>query len=424
MTGFNLLEVPLPGPLRLPATAERLLPNGLRVTAARRHGTPLAELCLSIPFAYADAAAAALLAGAIISDPDLLERVRLLGATLAASADADLLRIAGSVPAEQIRAFLALVAEVILEPRYPAAEFQAVVDSSVQTTAALLANPAHRVIEALNWRMFANHPYGLPAPRADVLRAISRQTIVSLHHDRVRPPGSSLVIAGALDPEEMLDDVEHLLGAWSGGPAGPELGPPPESEPGSQVVDEAGLPQSFFRATMPVPPRGSDAYPPLAMAAMVFGGYFSSRLVQNLRENKGFSYSPRSSLLHVRRANLAMISVDVMTPNTAGAAREITAELVALKSRPITDAELDRARRFALGKLRLRMATLTGLVGVLCDLDLQGLHLDWLRDHDARLSAVTPDQAAEAGSRFLAPEKAVSVWLCDHAKAFPEDVTA
>lgn len=423
MTGFNLLDVPLPGPLRLPVTAERLLPNGLRVIAARRQGTPLAELCLSIPFAYADPAAAALLAGALISDPDVLERVRLLGATLAASADADLLRIAGSVPAEQVRAFLALVAEVVLEPRYPAAEFQSVMDGSVQTTAALLANPAHRVIEALNWRMFGSHPYGLPAPRAGALRATSRQTIVSLHHDRVRPSGSSLVIAGAVHPEEMLDDVEQILEAWSGGPGGPDLGLPPEPEPGSRVVDEAGLPQSFLRATMPVPPRSSDSYPPLAMAAMIFGGYFSSRLVQNLREDKGFSYSPRSSLLHVRRANLAMISVDVMTSNTAGAAQEIAAELVAVKSRPVTEPELDRARRFALGKLRLRMATLTGLVGVLCDLDLQGLHLDWLRDHDARLAAVTPDQATEAGARYLAPEKAVSVWLCDHAKAFPEDVT-
>lgn len=420
MTGFDLLDIPMPGPLRLPVTEERLLPGGFRLLAARRGGIPFAELRLNIPFAHADPATAVLLAGAITADPDVLDRAKLLGANLSASADADLLRIGGSAPAECLGELIALLAEVVLAPGYTAAEFRTAMDNAVQVTDAMLASPAHRAVEALNERMFGDHPYGLAIPRPAALRQVSRDGVVSLHHDRVRAAGASLVIAGAIEPGAVLDDIERLLGAWPAGQPARDLRPVPVPEPGSLVVDHPGVTQSLLRVTMPAPRRDAPDYPALSMATMVLGGYFSSRLVQNLREDKGFSYSPRCSLLHVRDADLVTLSVDVVTANTEAMAREITAELANLVSgRPVSGAELDRARRYAAGTLRLRAATLSGLVGVLCDLDLQRLPLEWLRGHDARLAELTPDEVTDAARRYLTPDKALTVWLCDVARAFP-----
>ncbi|MDX3187166.1 pitrilysin family protein [Streptomyces sp. MN03-5084-2B] len=418
MTTFDLLDVPAPGPLRVPAVAERTLPNGLRVLATRRASTPLAEVCLSIPFAHADAAAAVLLAGALSDASRTQDRARTMGGGLAAAVDADRLRIAGGVLADQLPAFLALLGEIVTDPGYPADEFALTVDHAVQGTIALLASPAHHVAEALNTRMFGDHPYGRPAPRPDDFRRTDREAVRTLHADRVVPTGACLVLAGDFDPGPALDLAERTLGGWRPGPGVPMRRPGPWV-PGKSVVDEPGLSQSLLRMALPAPRYDAADYPALALAAMVFGGYFSSRLVQNIREDKGFSYSPRSSLLHVAEAHLATVSLDVVTANTAAAVEEVHAELTGLADRPVTREELDRARRYSVGTLRLRLATLTGLAATLCELDLHGLPVSWLGGHDSRLAAVCPDEVTAVAREYLDPDKAVTVLLCDEKRAYP-----
>ncbi|MEU4251818.1 pitrilysin family protein [Amycolatopsis sp. NPDC026612] len=418
MTAFDLLDVPAPAPLRVPSVHERTLPNGLRLLAARRTSTPLAEVCLSVPFAHADAAAAVLLAGGLCDDTGTQDRTRAMGGGLSAAVDADRLRIAGSVLADQLPAFFTLLGEVVTDPAYPAAEFAITVDGAVQSTIAVLASPAHHVAEALNTRMFGDHPYGAPGPRPADFARTTRDAVRALHAARVLPTGACLVLVGDFDPEAALDEAERALGGWRPGPATPMRRPGPWV-PGRSVVDEPGVPQSLLRMALPIPRYDAPDYPALALAAMVFGGYFSSRLVQNIREDKGFSYSPRSALLHVAEADLATVSLDVITANTAAAVEEVAAELAGMADRPVTPEELDRARRYSVGTLRLRLATLTGLAATLCELDLHRLPVGWLGGHDARLAAVTPDEVTAAARTYLAPGNAVTVLLCDERRAHP-----
>jgi zinc protease len=418
MTAFDLLDVPTPGPLRVPAVHERTLPNGLRVLAARRASTPLAEVCLSVPFAHTETAAAILLSGALAEESGTRDRVRAMGGGLSAGVDADRLRIAGSVLADQLPAFLALLGEIVTDPRYPADDFAITVDNAVQGTIAILASPVQHVSEALNTRMFGDHPYGLPAPRPADFQRTGRAAVRALHAERVLPTGASLVLAGDFAPEAALDEAERALGGWLPGPGVPMRRPGPWV-PGRSVVDRPGVPQSLLRMALPAPRYDAPDYPAMALAAMVFGGYFSSRLVQNIREDKGFSYSPRSSLLHVAEVDLTTVSLDVVTPNTAAAVAEVGAELSGMADRPVTAEELDRARRYSVGTLRLRLATLTGLVTTLCELDLHRLPVGWLGGHDARLAAVTPDEVTAAAREYLAPDKAITVLLCDEKRAYP-----
>ncbi|MEU5265376.1 pitrilysin family protein [Amycolatopsis sp. NPDC021455] len=417
MTTFDLLDVPAPRPLRIPDVHEHTLANGLRVLATRRVSTPLAEVCLSVPFAHADPAAAVLLAGALSDDARTQDRVRAMGGGLSAAVDADRLRIAGSVLADQLPAFLALLGEIVTDPAYPAGEFAITVDHAVQGTIAVLASPAHHVAEALNTRMFGDHPYGLPVPRPEDFRRVDRDAVRALHADRVVPTGACLVLAGDFEPAAAPELVERALGGWRPGRGVPMRRPSPWV-PGESIVDEPGVPQSLLRMAMPAPRYDDPDHPALALAAMAFGGYFSSRLVQNIREEKGFSYAPRSSLLHVAEAHLATVSLDVVTANTAAAAEEVRAELTGMADRPVTPDELDRARRYAVGTLRLRLATLTGLAATLCELDQHGLPVSWLGGHDTRLAAVTPDEVTAAAREYLAPDKAITVLLCDEQRAY------
>ncbi|MFC0429194.1 pitrilysin family protein [Kutzneria buriramensis] len=415
---FDLDTVPFPAPLRLPTVAERSLPNGLRLICARRSSVPLVEACLSIPFGDTEPGASMVLASALVSAPTLQDRLRAMGAALSTGVDADRLRIAGSTLAEHLADFLALLAEVAIVAEFPADEIAIAVSKGVRYSEIIRSEPSHRVLEAWNRRMFGDHPYGQAGPSAEAIARVDRDTVLDLQTRRMRPNDASLVLVGDLDPDATLDLVNRWFTGWSPGSDAVAMPPVPPWVPGDEVVDLPGSTQSLLRLAMPAPRHAEPEAPALAMACMVFGGYFSSRLVQNIREDRGLSYSPRSGVLHVAEASLITIAVDAVTANTTAVATEVLAELARMVTCPVTPDELDRARRYTAGSLRLQLSTLTGTAAVLLELDQNGLTLDWLRDQDDRLAAVTPDQVTEAAGRHMTASNAVSVLLCDKDKVF------
>src|ERR671927_1433283 len=106
---------------------------------------------------------------------------------------------------------------------------------------------------------------------------------------------------------------------------------------------------------------------------MVFGGYFSSRLVENIRERRGYTYSPRSAVEHLLAGSSFLVEADVATGVTGPALLETLYELGRMALTPVTEAELDAARRYLLGSLALRTATHAGLASTLSSLFGAGL---------------------------------------------------
>jgi predicted Zn-dependent peptidase len=91
-------------------------------------------------------------------------------------------------------------------------------------------------------------------------------------------------------------------------------------------------------------------------------------------------------------------------------------ELGRIASLPPGEEELEQARRYALGTLRLGMSTQAGLAGLASIYASFGLRLDYLREHSAALAAATREQVTEAAARYLAPSRAVTVLLGDADK--------
>src|SRR5206468_9555885 len=112
-----------------------------------------------------------------------------------------------------------------------------------------------------------------------------------------------------------------------------------------QVVDRPGAVQSNLRLGGPAPTRTEPDLPAVRLANMVFGGYSSSRLVENIRERRGYTYSPRGSVDHLAASSSFLVEADVATGVTAPPLLETSYELGRMALTPVTDAELDGARR-------------------------------------------------------------------------------
>jgi predicted Zn-dependent peptidase len=181
--------------------------------------------------------------------------------------------------------------------------------------------------------------------------------------------------------------------------------------------------QSNLRLGGPAPGRTDPELPAVRLANMVFGGYFSSRLVENIRERRGYTYSPRSSVDHLVAASSFLVEADVATEVTGPALLETWYELARMALLPASDEEVDAARRYVLGSMALSTSTHAGLASTLSAILGAGLPADWLAEHQRALAAVTVDEVRAAAARFLAPAKLAVVVVGD-ASRVADDVAA
>jgi zinc protease len=142
--------------------------------------------------------------------------------------------------------------------------------------------------------------------------------------------------------------------------------------------------------------------------------------VENIRERRGYSYSPRSSVDHQVAGSSFLVEADVATEVTGPALLETWYELGRMALTPVTEAELDAARRYVLGSMALSIATHAGLASTLSALVGSGLPADWLYDHQRDLAAVTVEEVQEAARRYLAPSALTTVVVGDPDKVVPQ----
>jgi len=420
--------VPPLGPVpkvKQPTAAERVLPSGLRVVAVRRPGVPLVEMRLRIPFsgtAASHPARSSVLSNTMLAGTEGHNQVELaaalqaLGADLSVSSDSDRLIIGGAVLRTGLADLLGLVAEVIGSASYPTREVAGERSRLAERLAILRSQPSVLVGEALNHRLYGSHPYAHELPTVDAVQAVTAGQLRKLHADRVRPDGSVLVLVGDLSPARALDTVEKALSGWTGSAAGRALPalPPVESQP-LLLVDRPGSVQSSIRLGGAAVRREAPDYPALQLANLVYGGYFSSRLVENIREDKGYTYGPHSRISHSAAGSRLIVDADVATGVTAPALLEIWYELGRMATLPVEAEELENVRQYAVGSLALSISTQAGLASTLSALIGVGLSLDWLREHPRRLAAVTLEETFEAARQYLAPGGMVTVVLGEAA---------
>jgi len=428
VNGGSALRRPVPplGPppqTSQPTSTERQLADGLTVVAVRRPGVPLVELRLRIPFGStvpSHPAQSSLLGETMLtgtprhSQVELAEAVQALGGHLSVGTDSDRLLIGGAVLADGLPTLLDLVAEVVTEATYPAGEVEVERDRLVEHLSIARSQPSVLAREALRRRMYGDHPYAHEIPEAAAVAETTPDQLRALHASRVVPAGATLVLVGDLQPDRLLDRVEAALADWKVEGTPTPLPPLPPVRPAvTELVHRAGAVQSSIRLGGAAPRRDDPAYPALHLANLVFGGYFSSRLVENIREDKGYTYSPHSRIDHGAAGSTLVVDADVANDVTAPALLEMWYELGRMATLPVSASELDDVRQYAVGTLAMSTATQAGLASMLSALAGTGLGLDWLREYPGKLAAVTVGEAFEVAQAVLAPAGLVTVVLGD-----------
>jgi zinc protease len=420
---------PALGPLstvRSAGVVEDVLPGGLHVLAARRPGIPMVEVRLGFRLAAdlirrpaaTTVLSESLLAGTLLHDrAGLASAVQRLGGRLHASANGDWILLSGSVLAERLVEMLELVAEVLVGASYPSAEVAADRDRMADEILMELSRPEVLADQELRKRLHPGHPYATGLPSAGALAHVSAARLRRVHSEVLAPAVGHLVLVGDLAPKRALSVVVRALEPWLSRPQhdpAPPLPPvPPVGLGPLQLFDRPGAVQSSIRVARLAPGRGDPSWPATSLANLIFGGLFASRLVENLRERHGYTYSPHTSFDHGLAGSTFAIEAEVATASTAAAVIEINYELGRIATQGVTEAEHESAVRYALGTLAYSTATQSGLASTLVALAVMGFDPGYLTRHSAALRRTQRSEVEEAARRLLAPSQMVRLVLGD-----------
>ncbi len=433
-TGPDMItERPVPGhprPYEFPGTVRTTLANGLQVIVTPMPGRELVAASLALRTGAADEpddlggatvlTARGLTEGTEIRDAiALTEAAERLGASIHAEAGWDAVSAGLDVPASRLVPALDLLAEVVRRPAFPESEIERLRDERLTDLLQAKADPRRRADEAYVSSIYASSsPYRRPAGgAAETVEGLTASELRAVHHRAYVPSSAALVIAGDVDPDEIIRSAEALFGDWSG-TGEPEPATIDDSAAANarfvRVVHRPGSVQSEIRIGHPGLRRRHPDYHAVAVMSAILGGLFNSRLNMNLREEKGYTYGASAGFDLRRGRGPFTARAAVNTEVTVPALHEFLVELDRIREGLVSDAELRAARDYLVGVFPLRFETPGPVAGSLAGLFVHGLDHDELDRYRPAIEAVTAADVQRVARSHVRPEEAGVVLVGDH----------
>jgi zinc protease len=310
----------------------------------------------------------------------------------------------------------ALVADVAEHPLFPESELPRLKNDALRQLSIAKSVPQSMALERFRKILYGDHPYGTVFPTEGSINKTTVADIKNYYAGNFGAARAHLYVAGRFDAGEMKKAVTTAFGGWSKGALPLINRPTVKPQRVLDVTDRPGAAQSTLIVGMPVPnPTSPDAIP-LAVTNALLGGSFGSRITSNIREQKGYTYSPRSELSRRYRDAYWAESADVTTQFTGPSLKEIFGEIDRLSKEPPADAELKGIQRYMSGLFVIQNSSRSALIAQLRYVDFQGLGNEYLSTYVQKINAVTPDEVRKETAEYIKPEEMTIVVVGDKAK--------
>lgn len=428
---FPTTPPPLGAPkdLALPAMERFALPNGLQVTLIPFGTVPKVTMVLRVDAGRLDEPVRGLtdLAEALMNEGaggrDAAELSRVtgdMGGSLGLSAGLSSFSASITALSEFAVPALGLLADQMLRPDLPVSELPRLKQDMLRSLVVSAQDPQTVAGRALVAAYYGSHPYGTSEPSAQDIEAITLDDITGWLAANIGARRASLYIAGQFDAQALRSAINAQFTGWTEGPPVTVRPPTPADSLSVTLIDRPGAPQSTILIAMPVSGPADPGRHALAVTDDLLGGSFSSRITRNLREDKGFAYSPRSSLSYRPGIGSWTMSADVTSANTADSLREILREVELLRTTPPEADEVQRMQNSIAGSWVLGAASRAGLIGGVSTYDFYGLPIEALSRYVSSIRSVTADDVTRQMQRFWDPQRMTIVIVGDEASVLPQ----
>lgn len=339
-----------------------------------------------------------------------------MGGSLTVSAGGSQVTAGGDVLSEFDARFVELLADVLINPAFPATELERIKTNKLREIAVEKTQPGSIANEKFRQVMFPNHPFGRIYPADAQLAAYKLDDARNFYNTNFTAKRTILYVVGVFDQKAVRAAIEKNFANWKSGAATTVNPPKPTAARSLSVIDRPGAEQSTLYIGLPAVDPSDQDYVPLIVMDSLLGGSFGSRITSNIREQKGYTYSPYSYLWTAYRAGYWLQVADVTTAVTGDSIKEIFFEIDRLRKEPPTQTELDGIKNNIAGLFVIQNSTRRGIINQLDDVEFYGLDKSYIDNYVPKILAVTAADVQRAAQKYLRNDQMTIVVVGDKAK--------
>lgn len=412
MTAHPRPTLPPPPPATILPRRQERLANGARATFVQAGVVPMAAVRLVLRTGSADVPRGQGWLDRFVHDylregteardaAAFADALAAIGGKLIVDADEHTTVLRTEVLAERAPEAVALLAEVVRTPRFPASEADRLRADLHRSLDLALAQPQYVTYAAFRSALYGDHPYGRVIPDPAAFERFDAASARAFWESQVGAQRSLLLVAGLFDEAATMAAWRAAFEDWDVGPAASAERPTPASARSLHVVDRPGAEQSTVYVGRSVPDPTHPDYVALEVTNSLLGGSFHSRITMNIREAKGYTYSPHA-FVSSRPGDAYWVEIADVTTNVTGPAlSEVFAETERLRGEAPAADELLGIQNYAAGNFVLRQATPGGILDHLEFLELHGLDERYSASYVDRVRAVTPNEVRRIAEQYL-----------------------
>ncbi len=407
-----------------PTITENVLDNGLEVVVIEQPNMPI--ISLDVYFAGGSTAAPQDLPGLAGITGDLITRgtitrsaqdiagaIEQVGGAVGSGAGSDSMSLGVFALIEDADLAFELLADMTLNANFPENEVERERTERISALEANLAEPGFVAGRTFGRLLYEGHPYG-NATTFDSLEAITRADIVAFYESRRQPDNAVLIIAGAITTEEGLAYARQHFADWQGTAQAVDFPPLPEHN-GQRLflVDRPGSTQAnFIMGNLGIQGASLDYFPARVMN-YVLGGTFSSRLVQNIREEKGYTYSIGSGFSYPADTGRFVVTAAVRNDVIAPTLEEVFKEIEVMQNEALTAEEINDARDGIVGRFVFGLETYQDFVESVASYKIRAVELDRLNKWLGYIKDVSTEDVLDIANTYIHPEDFIIVVVGD-----------
>ncbi len=297
---------------------------------------------------------------------------------------------------------VSMLADVLQRPNLPESEFKRVRDGLIRNVSVGKSRPQSIADSKFAEALYPDHPYGRSFPEDGALETYTLNDVSAFHAANFGGARTHIYVVGKFDADKVKSAIKEQFGSWDAGPQPLDLPSNLNEQRQLILIDRPGAPQSTLRLGKRVPVM--DGSVELDAMNTLLGGYFSSRITRNIREDKGYSYSPGSSFRTRFGARNWQQNADVSAESTGPSIKEILKEIDLMRSEPPSEKEVDGIKNYMNGIFVIQLASRGGVANQLARVNLHGLGTDYLENYVGKVQGLTAADFTAAAKKHLNPD--------------------
>ena len=408
-----------------------VLENGMVLLLSERHTIPSVTINMLIKAGQvsepSDKAGLAHITAGLLTEgtkkrnsSQIAEEIEFVGGGIGASGGDDSASVNLTILKKDLDLGLDILSDILLNPVFSEEEIMRKVKETKASIEKEKENPSAVAGKEFAKTVFGDHPYGRPTEGLpETLDRIIRDDIVRFHAAHYIPNNTIMAVVGDVTEKEIVSKLNRYLKEWNKREVVNPVFPPVKSlnqkivKPINKKITQANI----VLGHIGIERENPDYYAAYVMNYILGGGGFTSRLMDNIRDNKGLAYDVHSYFAPMKYSGYFNVGVQTKNESANVAIEEVLKEMERIRKEPVTDKELEDAKAYLTGSFPLKLDTNKKIAGMLTAIEFFNLGLDYPDRYPKMINSLTKDDILRVARKYLNPDNYIMVVVGDLEKA-------